>query len=59
MADRLKGKPMIFDRIGPDLPGKLVKLVADDMERARLEREERDKQKEAARRERASRDGSD
>jgi hypothetical protein len=54
-ADDLKGKPLLIDRIGVEFPGKLVKLVADDMERARLEREEREKKKkEAARRGRGS-----
>jgi hypothetical protein len=47
--DDPKGKPVLFDKIGVELPGKLVKLVADDMERARLEREERDKKKKGRR----------
>ena len=48
-------KPVLIDRLVPDLGGKVVKLVIDDMERARLEREERKKRKEAARSEKPSR----
>ena len=41
-------KPVLIGRIDAELPGKLIKLVADDMERARREREERAKRKKAA-----------
>ena len=40
-------KPILIGRVDAELPGKLVRLVADDMERARQEREERAKKKKA------------
>ncbi len=42
---RLKGNPLVFDKVNPELGGKLVKAVADDMERARREAEEQAKKK--------------
>ena len=38
-TDRLTGKPLLIDKLKPELGGQLVKLVADDMERAAKERE--------------------
>jgi hypothetical protein len=38
-TDRVKGDPVLIDKLKPELGGKLVKLVADDMERAARERE--------------------
>ena len=49
IADRLKGQPTLIDQLTVDLGGKLVKAVADDMQRARLAREERAKKKKKAR----------
>ena len=43
--DRLKGKPLLIDKLKPELGGEVVKLVADDMERAVKERAERDAKK--------------
>ena len=37
----LKGNPLVIDKLNPELGGKLVKAVADDMERARKAREEK------------------
>jgi hypothetical protein len=42
---RLKSNPLVFDKINPELSAKLVKAVADDMERARREAEEKAKKK--------------
>jgi hypothetical protein len=39
--ESLKGNPLVFNNLKPDLGGKVVKAVADDMERARLEAEEK------------------
>jgi hypothetical protein len=39
--NRLKGNPLVFDKLNPELGGKVVKAVADDMERARREAEEK------------------
>jgi hypothetical protein len=41
--NRLKGNPLIIDKLNPELGGKLVKLVADDMKRAKAEAEEKAK----------------
>jgi len=41
-------KPILIGRVDAELPGKLVKLVADDMERAQRERAEREKRKKKA-----------
>ena len=39
----IKGNPLVFDKLKPDLGGKAVKAVVDDMERARREAEEKAK----------------
>ena len=39
--NRLKGNPLIIDKLNPELGAKLVKLVADDMQRAKNEAEEK------------------
>ena len=41
----LKGNPLLIDKLNPELGGKVVKAVADDMERARREAEEKAKKK--------------
>ncbi len=43
--NRLKGNPLLIDKLNPELGGKVVKAVADDMERARPEAEEKAKKK--------------
>jgi len=35
----ITGKPVLIDKLKPELPSQVVKLVADDMERAVKERE--------------------
>ena len=39
----LKSNPLIIDKLNPELGGKLVKVVADDMKRAKAEAEEKAK----------------
>ena len=41
----LKGNPLIADKVTPELGAKVVKLVADDMARARREAEEKEERK--------------
>lgn len=41
----LKGNPLIADKVNPELGAKVVKLVADDMARAKREAEEAKKAK--------------
>jgi hypothetical protein len=41
--NRLKGNPLIFDKLTPELGGKVVKAVADDMARAKREADEKAK----------------
>ena len=41
--NKLKGNPQVFDKLTPELGGKIVKLVADDMARAKREAEEKAK----------------
>ena len=38
---RIKGAPVVIDKLKSDLGGKLIKAVADDMERAKQAAEER------------------
>ena len=45
-----KGKPLLIDKLRPELGGEVVKLVSDDMERAVKEREERKAKKKKAKR---------
>jgi hypothetical protein len=40
-TDRLKGNPHVFDKLKPDLGGKVVDLVHQDMERARKAKEKK------------------
>ncbi len=42
--NELKDKPLIIDKLNPELGAKVVKAVADDMERAKKKAEE-EKQK--------------
>jgi len=42
-----KGNPLIFDKLTPELAGKLVEWVGDDMKRAKREAEEKQKKREA------------
>lgn len=42
-ADDLTGKPGIIDKLRPELGGKLVKAVAEDMQRAVREKQERER----------------
>jgi hypothetical protein len=37
--ESLKGNPLVFDKMTPELGGKVVQAVADDMARARREAE--------------------
>lgn len=39
MSKKLIGKPVFIDKLDPELGGKVVKLVMDDMERATRERQ--------------------
>lgn len=41
----LKGNPLIADKVTPELGAKVVKLVADDMARAKREAEEEKERK--------------
>ncbi len=41
----LKDNPHVFDKLKPELGGKIVKAVADDMARAKREAEEKEKAK--------------
>jgi len=41
----IKGSPIVFDKLKPDVAAKVLKAVADDMERAKRESEERKKRK--------------
>lgn len=49
----VKGNPLVFDKLKPDLGGKVVKAVVDDMKRAQHEAEE--KAKHAKKKKRAGR----
>ena len=40
----IKGKPVLLDKLNPEIGAKLVKAVADDMERAKQAREEQEEQ---------------
>jgi hypothetical protein len=44
----IKGEPVVFDKLKPDLGSKLVKAVADDMARAKRAAEERARKKKSA-----------
>jgi len=46
--ESLKGNPLVFDKLKPDLGGKVVKAVADDMERARREAEDKARKRKKA-----------
>jgi hypothetical protein len=39
----IKGNPLVFDKLKPELGGKVVKAVVDDMKRAQREAEEKAK----------------
>lgn len=45
-----KGNPQVLDKINPELGGKLVKAVADDMQRAKKEAEEEKQNKQKPKR---------
>lgn len=42
---QLKGNPQVFDKLNPGLASKLVDLVKKDMERAKAEKERKQKPK--------------
>lgn len=46
----LKGNPLVIDKLNPELGAKLVKAVADDMERAKKKAEEEKQSKEKQKR---------
>jgi hypothetical protein len=39
----IKGNPLVFDKLKPELGGKVIKTVVDDMKRAQREAEEKAK----------------
>ena len=45
----LTGKPVLMDKLNPELGGKVVKLVGEDMERAQRQAAERAEKKRAKR----------
>ena len=46
----IKGNPLVFDKLNPELGGKAVKVVVDDMKRAKREAEAKAERTRKARR---------